>query len=260
MKDQSNCRSTRYLAWVVDRAVRWHRRLEAAGTPIRAALVAVADHTDPAAGARGEGTKCGPCCCSGSTIGHVAGVEIPVCGRSSNGRVESAARENSFIKEQMLDALALGSEPGATVEPIHRAVERPMRPTQVRRHQVRVVEIGQRRAQMGRTRIEHRLAERPGRRPCGSRCNTTGTGARRSSGALRRRRTAGRQSRAPPVAGQACGAVGATPPRGGHRPSAYRRGRAVGVRLTTRVTTGAPPSGTRHGGPGAARRRRGRGS
>ena len=128
----------------------------------------------------------------------------------------------------MLDALALGSEPGATVEPIHRAVERPMRPTQVRRHQVRVVEIGQRRAQMGRTRIEHRLAERPGRRPCGSRCNTTGTGARRSSGALRRRRTAGRQSRAPPVAGQACGAVGATPPRGGHRPSAYRRGRASG--------------------------------
>ena len=35
--------------------------------------------------------------------------------------------------EQMLDALALGSEPGAPVEPIHSAVESLMRPTQGRR-------------------------------------------------------------------------------------------------------------------------------
>ena len=74
--------------------------------------------------------------------------------------------------------------------------------------------------------------------PCGSRCNTTGAGARRSSGALRRRRTAGQQSRAPPVAGQACGAVGATPPRGGHRLSSVSPRSGAGVKLTPRVTIG----------------------
>ena len=34
-----------------------------------------------------------------------------------------------------------------------------MCPTQVRRHQVGIVEIGQRRVRMGRAHIKHRLAE-----------------------------------------------------------------------------------------------------
>ena len=45
--------------------------------------------------------------------------------------------------EQVLDALALGGEPAAPVEPVHGAVERLMRPAQVRRHQVGIVEVGQ---------------------------------------------------------------------------------------------------------------------
>ena len=49
----------------------------------------------------------------------------------------------------MLHTLALGSEAGATVEPVHGAVERPVRSAQVRRHQVGIVEIGERRSVMG---------------------------------------------------------------------------------------------------------------
>ena len=49
----------------------------------------------------------------------------------------------------MLDALAFGCEPGGPIEPIHGAVERPVRSAQVRRHQVGIVEIGERRSVMG---------------------------------------------------------------------------------------------------------------
>ena len=73
----------------------------------------------------------------------------------------------------MLDTLALGIEPDASVGPIHRAVERQMRPTQVRRYQVRVVEIGQRRVPDGSCAHWHRLAER---------CPSTGPSPRAASG------------------------------------------------------------------------------
>ena len=44
----------------------------------------------------------------------------------------------------MLDALALGGEAFAAVEPVHGAVEGPVGAAQVRRHQVGIVEVGQR--------------------------------------------------------------------------------------------------------------------
>ncbi len=52
-------------------------------------------------------------------------------------------------QEQVLDPLAFGGEARAPVEPVHRAVKRLMRPAQVRRHQVQVVEIGERRIRVG---------------------------------------------------------------------------------------------------------------
>ena len=60
----------------------------------------------------------------------------------------------------MLHALTLGSESAAPVEPIHRPVERPVRPAQVRRHQVGIVEIGERRSPMGGASVEHGLSQR----------------------------------------------------------------------------------------------------
>ena len=59
----------------------------------------------------------------------------------------------------MLDALALGGETRPPVEPVHRSVERLMRPAQIRRHQVRVVEVSERRARMVSAGVEHRLGE-----------------------------------------------------------------------------------------------------
>ncbi len=48
----------------------------------------------------------------------------------------------------MLDPLALGGEATPAVEAVHGAVERLMRPAQVRRYQIGIVEIGQGRARM----------------------------------------------------------------------------------------------------------------
>ena len=61
--------------------------------------------------------------------------------------------------EQMFDALALGRETRAAVESVHGAVERLMRPAQVRRHQVRVVEVGERRVRVGGAGVEHGLSQ-----------------------------------------------------------------------------------------------------
>ncbi len=60
--------------------------------------------------------------------------------------------------EKMLDALSFRSETAAPVEPVHHAIKRLMRPAQVRRHEVRIVEVGQCCARMGRAGIQHGLA------------------------------------------------------------------------------------------------------
>ena len=71
-----------------------------------------------------------------------------------NGR--EATRRAQFVH----DALALGSKSAASVDPVHRAVQRLMRPAQVRRHQVGIVEMGESRSRMRGSRVEHRLGER----------------------------------------------------------------------------------------------------
>ena len=69
-------------------------------------------------------------------------------------------RAHFFVEhEHMLDALALGGEAGAAVEPVGGAVEGPVSAAQVRRHQVGVVEIGQRRLRMGGASVEHGLGQ-----------------------------------------------------------------------------------------------------
>ena len=88
---------------------------------------------------------------------------------------EASGDSSSVESEQVLNALPLGLEPGAGRAPVHRAVERPMRPAQVRRHQVWIVEVGQCRAGMSGTGIEHGLCQPRQLRP---RC-TCRTPARR---------------------------------------------------------------------------------
>ena len=76
-------------------------------------------------------------------------------------RREFKRRLQLFVqREQMLHTLALGGEPSPAVQAVRRAVERLVRPAQVRRHQIRVVEIGQRRARMGGAGVEHGLSRR----------------------------------------------------------------------------------------------------
>ena len=65
----------------------------------------------------------------------------------------------------MLDALAFGREASATVEAIHGAVQRVMSPAEVGRHQVWVVEVGQRCLRVGGAGVEHGLRERLQFRP-----------------------------------------------------------------------------------------------
>ena len=62
--------------------------------------------------------------------------------------------------EEVLGALAFRSEAPAAVESIHRPVECPMRAPQAGRHQIRVVEIRQRRVGIGRASIEDGLRQR----------------------------------------------------------------------------------------------------
>ena len=59
----------------------------------------------------------------------------------------------------MLDALALGGEAALAIEPVHGAVEGLMRAPQVGRHEVGVVEVGQRRVGMGGSGVEHGLRQ-----------------------------------------------------------------------------------------------------
>ena len=59
----------------------------------------------------------------------------------------------------MLDALAFGGEAAAPVETVHGTVNRLMRPPQVRRHQVGVVEIGESRSRMHGTGIQNPLCQ-----------------------------------------------------------------------------------------------------
>ena len=59
----------------------------------------------------------------------------------------------------MLDALAFRGEAAGPVEAVHGAVEGLVRPTQVGRHEVGVVEFRQRCARMGGAGVEHGLRE-----------------------------------------------------------------------------------------------------
>ena len=60
----------------------------------------------------------------------------------------------------MLDALALGCEALAAVEPVDGAVERLMRSAEVWRHQVRIVQIGQCSVRVRGAGVEHGVGER----------------------------------------------------------------------------------------------------
>ena len=49
----------------------------------------------------------------------------------------------------MLDALALGGKACSEIDAVHGVVKSPVRPMQVRRHEVGIVEIGQHRTRLG---------------------------------------------------------------------------------------------------------------
>ena len=61
--------------------------------------------------------------------------------------------------EQVLGPFVFRGEAPAAVEPVHRAVERPMGVSQGGWHQVGVVEVRQRRLRKGRARVEDRLRQ-----------------------------------------------------------------------------------------------------
>ena len=61
--------------------------------------------------------------------------------------------------EEVLDALALGGKLARPVEAIHRAVERLVRAAEVRRHEVRIVEVGEGRVGVGGAGVEDGLGE-----------------------------------------------------------------------------------------------------
>ena len=67
-------------------------------------------------------------------------------------------------REQVLDAFTLRRETLPAVETIHSAIQRLMRPAEVGRHQVRVVQVCQRRARVGGASVEDGLRERLQRR------------------------------------------------------------------------------------------------
>ena len=60
-------------------------------------------------------------------------------------------------REQVLDAFTLRREALPAVETIHSAIQRLMRPAEVGRHQVRVVQVCQRRASAARNPSEQSL-------------------------------------------------------------------------------------------------------
>ena len=60
----------------------------------------------------------------------------------------------------MLNALTLGGEAGSAIELIHPTIKRLMRSAQVRRHQVRIVEVGQCRAGMHGASAKHGQRQR----------------------------------------------------------------------------------------------------
>ena len=62
-------------------------------------------------------------------------------------------------REQVLDAFTLGREARPAIETIDSAIQRLMRPSEVRRHQVRVVQVRQRRARVGGASVENGLRE-----------------------------------------------------------------------------------------------------
>ena len=65
----------------------------------------------------------------------------------------------------MFHAFPFGSEASRAVAPIHGAVQGPVRPAQVGRHQVGIVEVGQRCPRMGGAGGEHGLRQRLQFRP-----------------------------------------------------------------------------------------------
>lgn len=73
----------------------------------------------------------------------------------------SERRTHSLVEhEQVLDAFSLRREALPAVETIDGAIQPLMRPPNVRRHLVRVVQVGQHRARVGGTSVEHGLDER----------------------------------------------------------------------------------------------------
>jgi hypothetical protein len=75
------------------------------------------------------------------------------------GRGAGQRREPFFIKrEEMLHPGAVAIKALTAVEPVDGPVERAMGVAQVLRHQVGVIEVGERGARMGRAGIQHRLA------------------------------------------------------------------------------------------------------
>jgi hypothetical protein len=65
-------------------------------------------------------------------------------------------RGEFFVQaEKMLHPLAVARERLLAIEPIHRLVERAVRLAQILRHDIGIVEIGERRALMRRARVKH---------------------------------------------------------------------------------------------------------
>ena len=59
----------------------------------------------------------------------------------------------------MLGAFAFRGEPRPAIQPVNGSVESPMGAPQAGRHQIRVVEVRQRRVRIGRARVEDRLRQ-----------------------------------------------------------------------------------------------------
>ena len=78
---------------------------------------------------------------------------LPVVGAKREG-------EAGVAFEQVFDSFSFGSERPSPVEPIHRAVEAAVSLVEIRRHRVRVVEIGEARGRMAGAGVQDFLRQR----------------------------------------------------------------------------------------------------
>ena len=85
----------------------------------------------------------------------------PSCSRSALAFARSLCGQRGLQapvqSKEVLDALALGHEARTAVETVDGAVQRVMCSSKIRRHQVGVVEIGQRRVRVSSAGVEHGL-------------------------------------------------------------------------------------------------------